>query len=97
MKCKNCGATIPEGYLYCEKCGQEVQIVPDYNPLDDVLTAQVKGALEEEPSNRTRNKIPIENLKNSNGMISYTMNIPLPNTEDQPESHLSREKRELTI
>ena len=59
MKCNNCGATIPEGYLYCEKCGQEVQIVPDYNPLDDVLTAQVKGALEEEPSNRTRNKIPI--------------------------------------
>lgn len=94
MKCKNCGATIPEGYLYCEKCGQEVQIVPDYNPLDDVLTAQVKGALEEEPSNRTRNKIPIENLKNSNGMISYTMNIPLPNTEDQPESHLAQKRRE---
>ena len=94
MKCKNCGAAIPEGYLYCEKCGQEVQIVPDYNPLDDVLTAQVKGALEEEPSNRTRNRIPIENLKNSNGMISYTMNIPLPNAEDQPEHHLTEKRRE---
>ncbi|QUO32655.1 chitobiase/beta-hexosaminidase C-terminal domain-containing protein [Faecalicatena sp. Marseille-Q4148] len=94
MKCKNCGAAIPEGYLYCEKCGQEVQIVPDYNPLDDVLTAQVKGALEEEPSNRTRNRIPIENLKNSNGMISYTMNIPLPNAEDQTEHHLTEKRRE---
>ena len=45
MKCANCGATIPEDRLSCEFCGKELQIVPDYNPLDEVLAAQVKGAI----------------------------------------------------
>jgi len=31
--------------LYCEKCGEEVRIVPDYNPLDDMLTQQIRGAI----------------------------------------------------
>jgi len=48
----NCGAVIPEGQLICPGCGREVQIVPDYNPLDDVLTAQVKGAISETMSLR---------------------------------------------
>ncbi|MEG2438076.1 MAG: chitobiase/beta-hexosaminidase C-terminal domain-containing protein [Lachnospiraceae bacterium] len=45
MNCKSCGATIEDGMLYCESCGEEVQIVPDYNPLDEVIAAQVKGAI----------------------------------------------------
>ena len=32
MKCPNCGAQMKEGRLYCEKCGTEVQIVPDFEP-----------------------------------------------------------------
>ncbi len=46
MKCRYCGCEIPSGELYCPECGEEVQIVPDYNPLDDVLAAQVKGAID---------------------------------------------------
>ncbi|MBQ3852509.1 MAG: chitobiase/beta-hexosaminidase C-terminal domain-containing protein, partial [Lachnospiraceae bacterium] len=30
MKCQKCGAEIPEGSLYCEKCGQDIHIVPDF-------------------------------------------------------------------
>lgn len=45
MKCRKCGADIPEGDLRCKVCGWEVQIVPDYNPLDEVLTAHVKGSI----------------------------------------------------
>ncbi|MGN0422277.1 MAG: chitobiase/beta-hexosaminidase C-terminal domain-containing protein [Lachnospiraceae bacterium] len=45
MKCRYCGQKIPEGMLYCENCGKEVRIVPDYNPLDDMLTAQIRGAI----------------------------------------------------
>lgn len=45
MRCRYCGAEIPDGILYCEECGGEVQIVPDYNPLEDMLAAQVKEAL----------------------------------------------------
>ncbi len=42
MRCKNCGADIPEGMLICPDCRTEVQMVPDYNPLDDVITRDVK-------------------------------------------------------
>ena len=45
MKCEYCGYEIPEGMLYCESCGREVRIVPDYNPLDDMLTEQIRGAI----------------------------------------------------
>lgn len=36
MKCQKCGADIPEGKFYCESCGSAVQMVPDYNPVDDI-------------------------------------------------------------
>lgn len=42
MRCKYCGYEIPEGELYCPKCGKEVFIVPEYNPLDDMLAAEIK-------------------------------------------------------
>ena len=47
MKCRNCGAELSDNHVVCPVCGCEVQIVPDYNPLDDVLTEQVKGAINE--------------------------------------------------
>lgn len=46
MKCRYCGHEIPEGKLRCSYCRKEVRIVPDYNPLEDVLAAQVKGAID---------------------------------------------------
>ena len=36
---------MPEDQLICPRCGREIQIVPDYNPLDDMLTAQLKGGI----------------------------------------------------
>ena len=35
MICQRCGADIPEGKIYCERCGYAIQIVPDYNPDED--------------------------------------------------------------
>lgn len=32
MKCPNCGCEMAEGHLYCEKCGMEIQMVPDFEP-----------------------------------------------------------------
>ncbi len=32
MKCPNCGSDIPEGSLYCEQCGKDIHIVPDFEP-----------------------------------------------------------------
>lgn len=36
MRCEKCGAEIPEGYVYCENCGEEIHIVPVFEP--DVQT-----------------------------------------------------------
>lgn len=32
MNCQKCGASLPPGCLYCEECGNEYQIVPDFEP-----------------------------------------------------------------
>ncbi|MGN1146214.1 MAG: zinc-ribbon domain-containing protein, partial [Acetatifactor sp.] len=32
MKCPNCGAKMPENSLYCEHCGEDIHIVPDFEP-----------------------------------------------------------------
>ena len=32
MKCPNCGAWMKDGHMYCERCGREIQIVPEFEP-----------------------------------------------------------------
>lgn len=48
MNCENCGAKIPKGSMYCKKCGKDVQLVPDYNYLEeDILSTIIQeGAME---------------------------------------------------
>lgn len=46
MKCAKCGSEITYDLGYCPYCGAEVRIVPDYNPLDDMLAEQVRDAID---------------------------------------------------
>ena len=32
MNCPNCGAQMKDGHMYCEVCGNEIQIVPEFEP-----------------------------------------------------------------
>lgn len=47
MKCKYCGSAVEPGFLYCPRCGHEFRIVPDYNPLDDVLEAHIRSGVDD--------------------------------------------------
>ena len=47
MKCQKCGAELPEGKLYCEKCGEEVHIVPDFEPeIENSIHESLSGIVE---------------------------------------------------
>lgn len=41
MQCPNCKEELKDGNLYCEKCGYEIQMVPDFEPEVDgsILTS----------------------------------------------------------
>ena len=47
MVCPKCGTEIREGHLYCESCGYEIQIVPEFEPeLEDSLHAAMQGMVQ---------------------------------------------------
>lgn len=53
MKCPNCGEELKAGYLYCEKCGEEIRIVPDFEPeiensIIETLSAVAENVLPKE-------------------------------------------------
>ncbi len=50
MKCPNCGEELGEGYLYCEKCGEEIRIVPDFEPEIENSIIETLSALAEDVS-----------------------------------------------
>ena len=44
MKCPECGSPMGEGQMYCEHCGKEIQIVPEF---DTELENSMRAALSE--------------------------------------------------
>ncbi|MDD6202676.1 MAG: FN3 associated domain-containing protein [Lachnospiraceae bacterium] len=53
MKCPNCGAELSKGNLYCEVCGMEIQIVPDFEP-------EIENSITETLSTVAKDVIPQE-------------------------------------
>lgn len=54
MKCSKCGAEIKEGSLYCEHCGEDIHIVPDYDPQLDFNIAQTMTQIVAEVNNHNK-------------------------------------------
>ena len=58
MKCPKCGYEWTEGHLYCDNCGEEFRIVPDFEPeiekeMNETLsTLLVELAQEEMPKQK---------------------------------------------
>lgn len=48
MKCPNCGFEIPDGHMYCDNCGTEINFVPDFDPeVENEINATLSGVADE--------------------------------------------------
>lgn len=57
MKCPNCGQEIQAGHLYCEKCGMEIRIVPDFEPeIENSITETLSTVAEEIEVNNSKSE-----------------------------------------
>ena len=41
MKCEKCGNEIDAGLIYCPNCGQSIQLVPNYNVLEEEMLSKI--------------------------------------------------------
>lgn len=84
MQCPNCKEELKDGNLYCEKCGYEIQMVPDFEPDVDgsILTSLrdiQKNVLEETQDNQNIQKEQIKlsqrmkNFKKEHKMVFYLL------------------------
>ncbi|MDE7013908.1 MAG: hypothetical protein K2P19_04435, partial [Kineothrix sp.] len=73
MKCPKCGYEWQEGHLYCDNCGEEFRIVPDFEPeieeeMEETLsTLFVELAQEEMQETEEKEIIPAQKSKGING------------------------------
>lgn len=72
MKCPNCGKEIEEGHLICEACGNEIQIVPDFEPeIENSITETLStlAALQDDEQTKEYDK---QNIKGVDGDVAET-------------------------
>ena len=58
MKCQKCGATLLAGHLYCDVCGAEYQIVPDFEPELEISMAKSLSGLSESIQEKEKEPVP---------------------------------------
>lgn len=82
MKCPGCGWEIAKDHLYCEQCGEEIRIVPDFEPeiereMDETLSALFQD-LTDEMTSEDRTEI----MEEETGQ--HTVFIPDPGKNREP-------------
>lgn len=70
MQCPHCGTELEAGSIYCTSCGQELQIVPDYDPLEELVIGQeqeqpAENTKEQTNREQTEKEVPRKRLWNS--------------------------------
>ena len=69
MKCSKCGAEIDAGSVFCKKCGEPVQMVPDYNILEDDFLISLPLLEEKKNQPEKRKKISRRQLDKMSSRI----------------------------
>ena len=94
MRCPKCNAEIPSGRLYCPECGEEIKIVPEYEPeletsMQEILT-NVAETMVTEPDSSQSFQEDLQDFLNENQAFST-------DSEERRKQELQerREKRRL--
>lgn len=95
MKCPNCGEEMKEGHLICEACGNEIQIVPDFEPeIENSITETLSTLValqdeEEDTDQESPNEIAV--LKPESPVKkSVTERFEKPDDDDEDRRDRSR-------
>jgi uncharacterized Zn finger protein (UPF0148 family) len=52
MKCRKCNSEIPDGELTCPRCGAEINLVPDYRPVEFMIDEKKREDREKQEQRR---------------------------------------------
>lgn len=73
MKCPKCGYELTEGHLYCDQCGEEMKIVPDFDPVIEKEMSETLSSLvvelAEESAPESITEFISEPISESAGMV----------------------------
>lgn len=58
MKCEKCGAEIPNGNLYCENCGEEIHIVPVFEPEVEIQLDEAMHRIQDDMAEQFEMTVP---------------------------------------
>ena len=58
MNCPKCGKELTDGHLYCEVCGQEINLVPEFEAkVEDSMAESIKGIVDDTPALEEKQKV----------------------------------------
>ncbi len=60
LKCEKCGNEVDIGEIFCQYCGTPIQIVPEYNPLEDEIETSFKEEKKKEELQKQEERKRIE-------------------------------------
>lgn len=102
MKCPNCGADMKDGLLYCEHCGEDIHIVPDFEPeieynLEQTLYGIVKdiSGTEEAAKERQSKDAPDNHGRIQEGMEELAQDWD--NSIQKPSEQSVAKRRHLLL
>lgn len=99
MKCPNCGNEIEEGHLICEVCGNEIRIVPDFEPeIENSITEALTtlAALQEEEPKKEDDKTGSEPVEEQERPETGAQ-IETGEYDEEEEKRISKRSRQAGV